>query len=281
MIARLPPKKQTSWFGSMSHLKSSSVRKNIYMFLPVQPIAFSNRGAAWLLYDMPFSHPMRDFGTSQHCLQLKHEPVAWQTSSDFWFCLTYKPIEWRTGKPVNDLYIQSILYNFRVSTPNLCWIYSQRCLHISVSVGGPWVYSRHGPCTKAFSIAPPGFFKKCQAYQPLSAWLPRWLQQDVCSQVAQKFAGRRTATREATALGSSKVSNLGAFESAALPGAHVWDMDSSGQVMREMKQLDIKIELSIIDEIHRKQKTNTYTICGQVWYAYALSYYMLLKRSKR
>ena len=81
MIARLPPKKQTSWFGSMSHLMSSSVRKNIYIFLPVQPIAFSNRSAASLLYDMPFSHPMRDSGTSQHCLQLKHEPVAWQTSS--------------------------------------------------------------------------------------------------------------------------------------------------------------------------------------------------------
>lgn len=51
------------------------------------------------------------------------------------YCLTYKT-DWRIGKRVNDLYIQSILYKFCISTWNLCWIYSQSCLHISVSLGG-------------------------------------------------------------------------------------------------------------------------------------------------
>lgn len=132
--------------------------------------------------------------------------------------------DWRIGKHVNDSYIQSILYKFCISTWNFCWIYSQSCLHISVSLGGS---------TADMALAPKPsqllhkVLKNARHINHLSAWPSCWLQQNVCSQATQKLAGRRTATREATALGSSKVSNLGEFEIwthiAALPRAHVWD----------------------------------------------------------
>ena len=125
---------KTWWFRSMSLLMSSSMRNKHYIVLAVLPITFSNCSAAWLLHDLPFRQPIGDWGTSQDCFAAQ----TWTRgmTNILGYCLTYKT-DWRIGKRVNDLYIQSILYKFCISTWNLCWIiYSQSCLHISVSLGG-------------------------------------------------------------------------------------------------------------------------------------------------
>lgn len=93
---------KTWWFRSMSLLMSSSMRNKHYIVLAVLPITFSNCSAAWLLHDLPFRQPIGDWGTSQDCLQLKHEPVAWQTS---WGTV------WLT-KPIEELANVSMIYTY-------------------------------------------------------------------------------------------------------------------------------------------------------------------------